>query len=161
LAAMSAIAALAGLLIFMLHPTSPALLIGLVVLYGAVANTLYSIAVAHANDFAASEDFVKVSGGLLLLYGIGTVIGPTLGGPVMSAITPHALFLVTAVAHVLITGYAIVRSRIRAAVPASDRDAYTTIPTGTSPMLTPESMSLADRGTGKSPESGDPAVKFG
>ncbi|PDS32834.1 MFS transporter [Rhizobium phaseoli] len=161
LAAMSAIAALAGLLIFMLHPTSPALLIGLVVLYGAVANTLYPIAVAHANDFAASEDFVKVSGGLLLLYGIGTVIGPTLGGPVMSAITPHALFLVTAVAHVLITGYAIVRSRIRAAVPASDRDAYTTIPTGTSPMLTPESMSLADRGTGKSPESGDPAVKFG
>ncbi|ARM13806.1 MULTISPECIES: MFS transporter [Rhizobium] len=161
LAAMSAIAALAGLLIFVLHPTSPALLIGLVVLYGAVANTLYPIAVAHANDFAASEDFVKVSGGLLLLYGIGTVIGPTLGGPVMSAITPHALFLVTAVAHVLITGYAIVRSRIRAAVPASDRDAYTTIPTGTSPMLTPESMSLADRGTGKSPESGDPAVKFG
>ncbi|MBX4927968.1 MFS family permease [Rhizobium binae] len=161
LAAMSAIAAFAGLLIFMLHPTSPALLIGLVVLYGAVANTLYPIAVAHANDFAASEDFVKVSGGLLLLYGIGTVIGPTLGGPVMSAITPHALFLVTAVAHVLITGYAIIRSRIRAAVPASDRDAYTTIPTGTSPMLTPESMSLADRGTGKSPESGDPAVKFG
>ncbi|MBX4861565.1 MFS transporter [Rhizobium sophorae] len=167
LAAMSGIAALAGLLIFLLHPTSPALLIGLVVLYGAVANTLYPIAVAHANDFAASEDFVKVSGGLLLLYGIGTVIGPTLSGPVMSAITPHALFLVTAIAHVLITVYAIIRSRIRAAVPASDRDAYTTIPTGTSPMLTPQSMSLADRGTGKpsetgkSPESGDPAVKFG
>jgi MFS family permease len=167
LAAMSGIAALAGLLIFLLHPTSPALLIGLVVLYGAVANTLYPIAVAHANDFAASEDFVKVSGGLLLLYGIGTVIGPTISGPVMSAITPHALFLVTAIAHVLITVYAIIRSRIRAAVPASDRDAYTTIPTGTSPMLTPQSMSLADRGTGKppetgkSPESGDPAVKFG
>lgn len=167
LAAMSGIAALAGLLIFLFHPTSPALLIGLVVLYGAVANTLYPIAVAHANDFAASEDFVKVSGGLLLLYGIGTMIGPTLSGPVMSAITPHALFLVTAIAHVLITVYAIIRSRIRAAVPASDRDAYTTIPTGTSQMLTPQSMSLADRGAGKppetekSPESGDPAVKFG
>ena len=162
LAAMSAIAALAGLLIFLLHPTSAVLLIGLVVLYGAVANTLYPIAVAHANDFAAAEDFVKVSGGLLLLYGVGTVIGPTIGGPVMSVISPHALFLVTAIAHLLITVYAIIRSRIRAAVPASDRDAYTTIPTGTSPMLTPQSMSLADRGTGsKAPESGDPAVKFG
>ncbi|KAF5884032.1 MFS transporter, partial [Rhizobium sp. PEPV16] len=77
------------------------------------------------------------------------------------------LFLVTAIAHVLITVYAIIRSRIRAAVPASDRDAYTTIPTGTSAILTPQSMSLADRGagkppeTGKSPESDDPAVKFG
>lgn len=161
LAAMSAIAALAGLLIFVLHPSSPAFLIGLVILYGAVANTLYPIAVAHANDFAASEDFVKVSGGLLLLYGIGTVIGPTIGGPVMSIISPHALFLVTALAHLLITGYAIVRSRIRAAIPASDRDAYTTIPTATSPTLTPQSMSLADRGSNKSPESGDPAVKFG
>jgi MFS family permease len=161
LAAMSAIAALAGLLIFVLHPSSPVFLIGLVILYGAVANTLYPIAVAHANDFAASEDFVKVSGGLLLLYGIGTVIGPTIGGPVMSIISPHALFLVTALAHLLITGYAIVRSRIRAAIPASDRDAYTTIPTATSPTLTPQSMSLADRGSNKSPETGDPAVKFG
>ncbi|MGR9170922.1 MFS transporter [Rhizobium sp. KDH_Rht_773_N] len=161
LAAMSAIAALAGLLIFLLHPSSPAFLIGLVILYGAVANTLYPIAVAHANDFAASEDFVKVSGGLLLLYGIGTVIGPTIGGPVMSVISPHALFLVTAFAHLLITGYAIVRSRIRAAIPASDRDAYTTIPTATSPTLTPQSMSLADRGSSKPPESVDPAVKFG
>ena len=161
LAAMSAIAALAGLLIFLLHPSSPAFLIGLVILYGAVANTLYPIAVAHANDFAASEDFVKVSGGLLLLYGIGTVIGPTIGGPVMSIISPHALFLVTALAHLLITGYAIVRSRIRAAIPASDRDAYTTIPTATSPTLTPQSMSLADRGSNKPPESSDPVVKFG
>ncbi len=161
LAAMSGVAALAGLLIFLLHPSSPAFLIGLVILYGAVANTLYPIAVAHANDFASSEDFVKVSGGLLLLYGIGTVIGPTIGGPVMSVISPHALFLVTALAHLLITGYAIVRSRIRAAIPASDRDAYTTIPTATSPTLTPQSMSLADRGSNKSPESGDPAVKFG
>ena len=161
LAAMSGVAALAGLLIFLLHPSSPAFLIGLVILYGAVANTLYPIAVAHANDFASSEDFVKVSGGLLLLYGIGTVIGPTIGGPVMSIISPHALFLVTALAHLLITAYAIIRSRIRAAIPASDRDAYTTIPTATSPTLTPQSMSLADRGSNKSPESSDPAVKFG
>ena len=29
---------------------------------------------AHANDFAASDKFVTVSGGLLLLYGIGTTL---------------------------------------------------------------------------------------
>ena len=40
------------------------------------AYTLYSLAVAHANDHAKPEDFVKVSGGLLLLYGFGTMIGP-------------------------------------------------------------------------------------
>jgi MFS family permease len=161
LAGMSAIAALAGLLIVGLHPSSPAFLIGLVILYGAVANTLYPIAVAHANDFASAEDFVKVSGGLLLLYGIGTVIGPTIGGPVMSIISPHALFIVTAFAHILITAYAIIRSRVRAAVPVGERDAYTTIPTGTSPMLTPEGMSLAERTSPTPPERGDPEVKYG
>ncbi len=161
LAVMSAIAAVAGLLIVVLHPSSPALLIGLVILYGAVANTLYPIAVAHANDFASAEDFVKVSGGLLLLYGIGTVIGPTIGGPVMAMTSPHALFLVTALSHVFITAYAIIRSRIRAAVPASERDTYTTMPTGTSQMLTPESMSLVEPMSNKPPESDDPAVKYG
>jgi MFS family permease len=114
LAAMSAVAAFAGLMLAVLHPSSPTFIISLVVLYGAVANTLYPIAVAHANDYASSEDFVKVSGGLLLLYGIGTIIGPTIGGPSCRA-SPHALFLVTAFAHVLITVYAIMRSRVRAA----------------------------------------------
>ncbi|MEZ2133099.1 MULTISPECIES: MFS transporter [unclassified Sinorhizobium] len=161
LAAMAAIATLAGVLIFVLHPTTPVLLIGLVILYGAVANTLYPIAVAHANDFAAAEDFVKVSGGLLLLYGIGTIIGPTLGGPVMSIIGPHALFFVTACAHLLITAYAIFRSRQRAAIPAGDREAFTTIPTANAQTITPESMSLASPSSNPLPESGDSEVKYG
>ncbi|TCL69771.1 MFS transporter [Rhizobium sp. BK251] len=159
LAGLSGVAAFAGLLIFLLHPSSPPYLIGLVILYGAVANTLYPITVAHANDFASAEDFVKVSGGLLLLYGIGTIIGPTLSGPIMTLTGPHSLFFVTAVAHLLITAYAIFRSRQRAAIPVGDRDAYTTIPTTNTQMITPESMSLASR-TGTLPETGDPAVKY-
>ena len=149
LAGMAAVAALDGLLLFLVQPGSPAFLIGMVVIYGSVANTLYPIAVAHANDFAAPEDFVKVSGGLLLLYGIGTIIGPTLGGPVMSAIGPYALFFVTAIAHVLITAYSIFRSRMRAAKPAGDRDAYTTMPSANAQMITPESMALARSETSK------------
>jgi MFS family permease len=117
----------------------------LVAIYGAAANSLYPIAVAHANDFAAPEDFVKVSGGLLLLYGIGTIIGPSLGGPVMSWAGPYALFAVTAAAHILITAYAIFRSRQRAPVPAGDREAYTTSPSANGPLSTPESLSLDPR----------------
>ena len=145
LAGMACIAAIDGLLLFLLKPSEPYFLIGMVIVYGAAANTLYPIAVAHANDFAAPEDFVKVSGGLLLLYGIGTIIGPTLGGPVMSAAGPYSLFFVTALAHVMITAYAIFRSRRRAPVPVGARDAYTTMPTANAQMITPESMSLASR----------------
>ena len=43
-----------------------------------MAYPMYALSVAHANDFASPDDFVKVSSGLLLLYGIGTMIGPVL-----------------------------------------------------------------------------------
>ncbi len=145
LAGLSAAAALAGLVVAMVQPTDAYGIIVLVAIYGAAANALYPIAVAHANDFASPEDFVKVSGGLLLLYGIGTIIGPTLGGPVMTWAGPYALFLVTAIAHILITAYAIIRSRQRAPIPAEHRDAYTVAPAATSPMTTPESLALDPR----------------
>jgi MFS family permease len=119
------------------------MLITLVGIYGATANALYPIAVSHANDFATPEDFVKISGGLLLLYGIGTIIGPTIGGPIMTVTGPYGLFMITACAHVLITAYAIFRSRMRAALPASERDAYSTINPGT--LTTPQSLQLSPR----------------
>ncbi|MDX3929342.1 MAG: MFS transporter [Shinella sp.] len=143
LAALSAIAAFAGLLLVVIQPASVPVLLILVAIYGAMANALYPIAVSHANDFASSEDFVKVSGGLLLLYGIGTIIGPTIGGPIMSGISPYALFMVTGFAHMLISAYAVFRSRRRAALPAEARDAYTTINPGT--LTTPESLQLSPR----------------
>jgi len=160
LAGMACVAAVAGLLIFFFKPANPYFLISLVVVYGAAANTLYPITVAHANDFASPEDFLKVSGGLLLLYGIGTIIGPTLGGPVMSFVGPYALFFVTAISHVMITTYAIFRSRRRAPVPVGAREAYTTLPSANAQTITPESMSLASPG-GELPGEDDPAVKYG
>lgn len=143
LAALAAVAAVAGILIFLIEPTHVIMLITLVGIYGATANALYPIAVSHANDFATPEDFVKISGGLLLLYGIGTIIGPTIGGPIMTITGPYGLFMITACAHVLITAYAIFRSRMRAAVPASERDSYSTINPGT--LTTPESLQLSPR----------------
>ena len=71
-------AALFAILIFLFEPRSAVFVIVFTAAYGAFAYTLYSIAVAHANDHARDEDFVKVSGGLLLLYGFGTMIGPLL-----------------------------------------------------------------------------------
>ena len=143
LAALAGIGALAGLLIFLIEPSQVWIVLTLIAIYGAAANALYPIAVSHANDFATAEDFVKVSGGLLLLYGIGTIIGPTIGGPVMTAAGPYGLFMITACAHILITAYAIIRSRMRAPVPVSDRDAFSPVNAGA--PTTPESLQLSPR----------------
>lgn len=141
-AGLAAIGGVAGLLMFAVQPANVTWLLILIAVYGATANAIYPVAVAHANDFTSSEDFVKVAGGLLLLYGIGTIIGPTISGPVMSSFGPYALFGVTATAHLLIAGYAVFRSRRRAALPVEERDAYTaTVTSGT--MITPESLQLS------------------
>ncbi len=146
LAALSALAAFAALAMVAITPTDPLWIFIFVGVYGAAANALYPIAVAHANDFAKPDEFVKVSGGLLLLFGIGTIIGPTLGGPVMTAAGPYALFAVTAIAHLLISAYAIYRSRTRAAIPAEDRENVPNLPISASPMSsTPEGLSLDPR----------------
>ncbi|MCX8996794.1 MFS transporter [Rhizobiaceae bacterium BDR2-2] len=155
LAGLSGVASLAGLLIVILHPFDAVNLIPLIVFYGAAANALYPIAVAHANDFAAPEDFVKVSGGLLLLFGIGTIIGPTIGGPVMTLYGPHFLFAVTALAHLSITLWAIFRSRMRAPIPVEERESYTTVPMGTTPALTPEASALDPRAVAEDTPSED------
>jgi len=143
LAALAGVGAFAGLLIFLIEPSRVWIVLTLIAIYGAAANALYPIAVSHANDFATAEDFVKVSGGLLLLYGIGTIIGPTIGGPVMTAAGPYGLFMITACAHILITAYAIIRSRMRAPVPVSDRDAFSPVNAGA--PTTPESLQLSPR----------------
>ncbi|GAK68840.1 putative major facilitator superfamily transporter [Agrobacterium rubi TR3 = NBRC 13261] len=142
LAGLSGVAALAGLAVTLIQPGHVYVLIGMIAVYGATANAPYPIAVAHANDYASSEDFVKVSGGLLLLYGIGTIIGPTLGGPIMTSFGPYALFWVTAASHLLITAYAMFRSRQRAALPTEEKDNFSTTAMA---QITPESASLDPR----------------
>jgi MFS family permease len=156
LAGLAGLGAVAGLAVAAVQPHNVYVLIPMIAIYGAAANALYPIAVAHANDYAASEDFVKVSGGLLLLYGIGTIIGPTLGGAVMTYSGPYALFFVTAVAHVLITAYAIIRSRQRAALSTDEKDNFSTMmPTTPSPLVTPESIALDPRAPQYPEDDGD------
>jgi hypothetical protein len=102
-------------------------LFGLIALYGAMSYTLYSIIVAHANDYAANDQFVTVSSGLLLLYGIGTIIGPLISGVTM-AYSPYLLFAVTAAAHFAVAAYAIFRSFVRASVPDAEKETFASTP---------------------------------
>jgi MFS family permease len=144
LAALAAVAGLSGLAISVVKPSGITALYGLISLYGAMSYTLYSIIVAHANDHAHSDKFVTVSGGLLLLYGIGTIIGPLISGVAM-VYSPYLLFAVTAVSHIGVAVYALVRTRMRAAVPAEDRESFSSIPSARS--ATPESINLDPRAT--------------
>src|SRR5690606_36438096 len=69
--------ALGGLLLVGAHGAgSEIALLSAGFLFGAFAFSLYTVCVAHMNDHAASESFVSISGGLLLAYASGAIIGP-------------------------------------------------------------------------------------
>ncbi|BCH22155.1 MFS transporter [Mesorhizobium sp. L-8-10] len=143
LAAAALGAAVIGVSIFLAAPRIGSLVIVMTAAYGALAYTLYSIAVAHANDHADAADFVKVSGGLLLLYGFGTMIGPLLGAGLMGLLSPEGLFLATAFAHFALAGYAVLRIGRRAPVPLEEREAFKTLPAERA--VTPEALRLDPR----------------
>ncbi|MGI9462798.1 MAG: MFS transporter [Aestuariivirgaceae bacterium] len=62
---------------------SPASLIGLFTLFGAVSFPIYSLALAHANDYLDKDQMLGASSKLVLLYGAGAIAGPFLAGNIM------------------------------------------------------------------------------
>lgn len=77
--------------------------------WGALAFPLYTIAVAYANDFAEAGEYVVLSGGLLLMYGIGATIGPFAASALMTLQGAGSLFLFTTLVHVALVAYVIIR----------------------------------------------------
>ena len=136
-------ACLAGVLIVTLKPGDPMQILLFTAIYGALTYPLYSLAVAHANDFARSGDFVAISGGLLMLYGIGTMIGPTAASIAMERLGPAGLFSVTATAHFIMAVHAIYRTMRRKPVPESQRETFSSVPA--QKALTPETAVLDPR----------------
>ncbi|MBA4503190.1 MFS transporter [Marinobacterium marinum] len=74
-----------------------------------LASTVYSIGVAITNDMMDSSHIIAASSGLLLSYGIGSVIGPLASSALMSYYGPGALFQMLAAALALMAGYTLYR----------------------------------------------------
>lgn len=88
----------------------------------------YSIAVAHTNDHANPDEFVQVSGSLLITYGIGTMVGPVIGGQLFSLIGPVGLFVSLGFVFLAYGCYAYWRTTQRAAIAPDDRDDFQAVP---------------------------------
>lgn len=91
---------------------------------GAFMFSVYSLSVAHANDFIPADQFVEASSGLLLIFGIGAIVGPLLGSAAMVFIGDFGVFAYIAVAHVALAVFAFARTKKRAPRPAEERSGF-------------------------------------
>ena len=128
--AMGALAALVGIFGWFSFPV----LLGAAFLIGGMSNPLYSLLIAHTNDFLDYEDMVAASSGLLFINGLGAISGPLIVGWVMDQFGPSGFFLVIGTLTGGLTIYALYRMTQRASVAVGDTGVYAAVAPSASPV---------------------------
>jgi len=89
--------------------------------FGFFSFALYTLSVAHTNDFVDPTDYVKTSSSLLLLYAIGAMVGPPLAAVTMNFAGPGGLFLFAAICLAGLSAFSFWRISQRERPPEEDR----------------------------------------
>jgi len=102
---------------------------------GGMSNPLYSLLLAHTNDFLEHEDMAAASGGMVFINGLGAIAGPVITGWMMgTALGPAGFYLFTAVLFGALAGYATYRSTQRSALPAEETGNFVPIYASATPV---------------------------
>jgi MFS family permease len=101
---------------------------------GAVANPLYSLLIAHTNDFLDHSDMAAAAGGLLFINGFGAMTGPLAIGALMTTFGPGAFFIYIGTLLALISAYAAYRATQRPSPPVASTSSYAPVAPQASPV---------------------------
>jgi MFS family permease len=112
-------------------------LVGLSMALGGIVNPLYSLLIAHTNDFLPKEEMAGASAGLLFLNGLGAIAGPLVTGWMMETLGPRGFFLFIAVLLAALGAYALWRMVRRVGI--GETGGYATI-TPTASVLAVEAV---------------------
>ncbi len=94
--------------------------------FGLVTFPIFSVASAHANDFANANFMIELSASLIFWYGIGAIASPLIASSLMEVFGPPALFGFISIAHLALAGFGLARMLVR---PTSEtRTPYRYIP---------------------------------
>jgi MFS family permease len=93
-------------------------------LHGGIASTLYSISVAHTNDYLDPSDLVPASAGLLLAFGIGAAAGPIVATQVMGLVGNWGFYGFSGLVSLAVGGFALWRMASRPPVPMEEQGPF-------------------------------------
>lgn len=120
--------AICSVVIAIIGGRAPMALFALSALYGACTYPLYTISIAHVNDQISADDFVPASSALLLTYALGAIVGPFIGGWMMSSIGAGGMFYFLSVVAIATGAFVLSRLRFGTTIRAEDKDTYITVP---------------------------------
>ena len=85
---------------------------------------IYSVASAHAHDFAESFERVELSAALMFFYAIGAIAAPYVSSRLISGYGAFAFFALIAAAHAVLVIFGIARMAARPAPESRTRYVY-------------------------------------
>lgn len=83
------------------------------VLFGFTSFPIFSVASAHAHDFAKSHERVELSAALMFFYAVGAIAAPWVTSVLIAAYGPPALFAFIAAGHIVLILFGLNRMRAR------------------------------------------------
>ncbi len=93
-------------------------------LYGGLTFSMYPLCVAYSNDRAVSSDFLRTASALLLIYGIGATVGPTVGGLAVDIGGTESFFVFLFAAYAAMSAIVVVRMIIRPQTEPRSQDPF-------------------------------------
>ncbi len=109
----------------------------LTALYSCMSLPMYSLAIAHTNDFLEQNEIVAASSAFAKLFGIGSILGPILVSGIMSVTGPNGYHIYLLLIHGLLGLFGLYRMTKRA-IPADSESQYVPLPRN----ITPAGMEL-------------------
>lgn len=92
--------------------------------FGFTTFPIYSVATAHAHDFADSHERVELSAALMFFYAIGAIAAPYMASTLMEQFGPPALFVMIAAGHAVLVVFGLFRMRVRDSAPRKTNYVY-------------------------------------
>ena len=93
-------------------------------LFGLTTFPIYSLAAAHAHDFADASERVELSAALMFYFALGAIAAPVTASALIDAFGPPALFAMIAAGHGVLILFGLARMRARAAPAERTRYIY-------------------------------------
>jgi MFS family permease len=81
-------------------------------LFGFLTFPIYSIAAAHAHDFASQDERVELSAALLFYYALGAIASPLAASALIEVAGPSSLFAMVALGHTVLVVFGLARLRV-------------------------------------------------
>jgi len=129
--ALTFLSAVVAAVVLILPGNGAYFMIALLAMFGALSFPVYSLSIAHANDYLESDQMLGASAKLVLIYGVGAIVGPATAGVVMQFAGSGGFIAYLVLVHGGLGFYAVLRMVLRPDTPDETGDYISVAPQAT------------------------------